>query len=94
MKKGPTLQKTDVDDIQLAPDKYILSGFMLHTGEFETERYYEEVDLKTEFGKRGDARVKPGISLTRLLLESKQPDIGEKDERKAQTDNEEKSKQG
>lgn len=68
------IQKTDIDKATLEPDKYILSGFTLHTGEFETERYFEELDLESEARRPSGLEINPVLSMSRLLNSVKEPD--------------------
>lgn len=70
----PKIQKTPVDDVVLSPDKHILSGFTLHTGEFETERYFEELDLESEAVCKKQKKLSPTISMVRLLNSVKEPE--------------------
>lgn len=85
------LERIEADDrIPLGERKYILNSYVVHTGEFETKKYFEEADIGCEASKPKSVDLSPIISLERLLNAGPPPDVSTKEKEDEQETAEDK----
>lgn len=72
------ISRINGENAELAPNKYLLSGFTLQSGDgeggYDSERYFEELELESDAVKPNTKEINPVLSMGRLLNSVKEPD--------------------